>query len=177
MLRWFTPNRLFLAACAATAMVVAIGVAFGQEPGPPAVPMPVDPQVQAIAQAMAIAFQQASPGTDWTPIVNGLVTILSVGGGLYGFQRIGTSLAPQVGNGAELGARLDKVIETLTRIETNGARVDERSRETRREVRRLRRTVHDHASDISALAEAGRVALPRPPPFEDDSDDSDGDRR
>lgn len=125
-------------------LLVAVG-AYGQEPAT------LDPQI--VALLTEISKQQSIP---WAQLLGDSSPIVAVVLGVLGLRNV----APQI------GGRREEDSATL-------ARIDERTRETRREVRRLRETVHWHGNCLQALASDRRVDLPtKPPP--DDEEDSDG---
>lgn len=130
--------------------------AAGQEVQPPVTTLPpvmaatvsIDPWSQLIAALLNVA--QSTPG--------GVAALL---GGLY---LGGPRLMGRLGIGTDPG-----VIATL-------ARHDERSRETRREVRKLRINLHWQANVLTALALRAGITIPAAPidtgTDEDDSDEN-----
>lgn len=133
-----TPNRWFLAACLATALVAFMPV--------PAQCQDVDPkQVEAIVQALQQANASSGGTFDWGPVAAAVLGVLGLFGGLHRY-------APQMGS-----AGRDPVLE-------------ERTRESRREIRRLRERVHWHAQCLTALADKVDVELPEKRKVEEESD-------
>ena len=160
---WWWGLVAFAAASAGTWALLALAAASatGQTPSEG-----IDPQLQLLVDAL----QQSRSEPTLSELGQALTQspILAVILGLLGLR-----LQPQI-LGA-LGGTHD-VGPALARIEAVLARHDERSRETRRETRRLRATTHWHAQILTSLAAAAHVELPPPPPPTDEHDDSDEER-
>lgn len=143
--RWVVPlGALFLALCLLLGAWSLSGCeAHAQQP-------PLDPQAQALVQALEhVSKSQGGLGDLASPLAILLSAVIGVGG-------LGWA-APKLGRDESAAATL--------------ARIDERTRATRRELRQLRATVQWQGSCLTAVA--GREGVQLPPAPQPDNDDSD----
>lgn len=114
---------------------------------------PLDPQTAAIIAAL----QKPDEGFDWGKLLSGGSPLAAAGAVLYGLKQI----APMFGRDPAAEAGM--------------ARLDERTRETRREQRRMRRTLHWHGNILTVIAAKVKADLPEAPQPVDDGDGDDSD--